>query len=70
MFQFTKIGLLDSFLLHQEFLGCQEWLVEMLAFWMVKIPFKSYQILHTNVSTSFAAETKMEVFALVYLAFS
>lgn len=60
-----------SSLLLQEFLECLVWYLEIQVSWMiVKIHLESFLILHINVSTSYAVETKMEAFALAYLAFS
>lgn len=60
-----------SFLLLQKFLGCLDWYLGIMASWMiVKIHFRSCQILLTNSSTSYVVETKMGIFVLVYLASS
>lgn len=65
-----KIVLHVSFLLLQLFLECLEWYLEMLASWMTtKIHFENFQILHNNALTSCVVETRMEAFALAYLAF-
>lgn len=66
--QYMKTELLVSFHLLQEFHECLDWYLEILVSWMiVKIHFKSCQILHINVLISSAVEIKMDSFALVYL---
>jgi len=66
-----KIEPLVSFLLLQEFLGCLDWYLVIMGSWMiVKIHFRSCQILLTNDSTSYAVQIKREIFVLVYLASS
>jgi len=66
-----KIEPLVSFLPLQEFLRCLDWYWGIMASWMiVKIHFRSCQILLTNDSTSYAVRIKMETFLWVYLASS
>lgn len=69
--QSMKIEPLVSSLLLQEFLGCLDWYLEIVASWRtVKIHFRSWQILLIGVSISYAVEIKMEIFVLLYLASS
>lgn len=69
--QSTKIEPPVSFLPLQKFLECQDWYLGIMASWMmVKIHFRSCQILLTNDSTSYVVETKMGIYVLVYLASS
>jgi hypothetical protein len=69
-YQHMKIALLVSSLLLQLFLGCLEWYLEMLALWMtMKVHSERCQILHNNALIFCAVETRMEAFALAYLAF-
>ena len=66
--QHMKIALLASSHQLQEFLGYRDWFLETPASWMiVKIHFKTCQVLHNNALIFFAVETEMESFALVYL---
>ena len=66
-----KIGLLAFFHLLHEFLGPLDLSLEIVVAQMkVTILSGNYLIHHANSLTSYAVGTKMEIFILIYLAYS